>query len=309
MKSARILVRGLLRRRLLIAAGITKIFSKTERWLNIDVSEHLEKRALRIFQSIFIEVEKRGYHFEVEKDKWGEWRGCDTYIVVRNHKIAVMIREIRKRVQQEDNRWWRTSYQGTGGLKFVCKDPFFSWSDSYRVCAAQDTVQIRLEDKIEHIIEVVEKLAANKEEKDEWIEKEHERLRLEEEKKRREEEERLKIELRKRSEITNIKVLLMNAGRYDVAQLIRSYADNYKKRLILGNDNDEEEEYIKWIYEKADFIDPFVKRKDDCLEESDISRIIGQINIGVSRIKDCDNNISSDSEYFFWKNRNGWRKK
>ena len=166
MKSARILVRGLLRRRLLIAAGITKIFSKTERWLNIDVSEHLEKRALRIFQSIFIEVEKRGYHFEVEKDKWGEWRGCDTYIVVRNHKIAVMIREIRKRVQQEDNRWWRTSYQGTGGLKFVCKDPFFSWSDSYRVCAAQDTVQIRLEDKIEHIIEVVEKLAANKEEKD-----------------------------------------------------------------------------------------------------------------------------------------------
>ena len=304
MTSVRTLVHGWLRRRLLIAAGIKKIFSKTERWLSIDVSEHLEKRALEIFRRVFVEVEKHGYHFEVEKEKWGERRGCDTYIVVRNHKIAVMVREIRKRVHEDKEHWWRTSYEGTGRLKFVCKDLIFSWSDSYRIIAAQDTVQIRLEDKIEHIVEVVEKFAAKKDREDEWMEKEQERLRLEAEKKRQEEEERLKIELRKRSEITNIKVLLMNAGRYDVAQLIRLYADNYVK---MSPSDNVDEMYVRWMYDKADFLDPFVKRMDDCLEESDISRIIGQGIIGVNRIMNYDNGVNIDLEDSFWKNRNGWR--
>ena len=165
---------------MLIAAGITKIFSKTERWLNIDVSEHLEKRVLDIYRRVFIEVEEHGYHFEVEKEHWGKWRGCTTYIVVRNHKIAVMVREIRKRVHNEDERWWRTTYEGTGKLKFIYKDLIFNWSDSYMNCAAQDTPKICLEDKIGHIVEVLEKHAAKKDRDDELIRKEHELLRLEE---------------------------------------------------------------------------------------------------------------------------------
>lgn len=273
--------------------------------MKIDVSERLEKRALDIFRRIFIEVEKHGHHFEVEKNRCGKWRGCTTYIVVRNHKIAVMVREIRKRVHKDDDSWWRTTCEDTGRLKFVFKDLIFNWSDSYMHCAAQDTPKICLEDKIGHIVEVLEKHAAKKDRDDELIRKEHERLRLEEEKKRLEEEERLKIEARKKYEIDKIKDLLVNADRFNIARLIRLYADNYVKISPPGN---VDEMYVRWMYDKADFLDPFVNRKDEYLEESDINRIIGCETIGVNRIMTGSCNSGTDLGDTFWQNRNGWRK-
>ena len=269
---------------------------KADKWLSMRVSKELEDRAIRIYATVIKAAESKGYEVKIVKEGSQDYQNCTTFIVIRGHKIQTYLREATK--------------QGVAILKFECDEYERHYGSSYDRCAAQDTKYTKLEDKIEHIINVLEEIADNRDERERQRKLEEERKRQEEERKRLEEEERKRLQALKDAELEKVKELIFKADRLKISKLIREYIEEftlYMQEQGISSDMAMENE-IEWMKKKADFIDPFVNFPDDLLSEEDIETVINPEIIKTSESKPSYGYYHSEPQYSYWQIKNMWRK-
>ena len=269
---------------------------KADKWISMRVSQEQEDRAIRIYTTIIKAAQSKGYELHIEKDNKRHYPECTTYIVIRGHKIQTYLKEASK--------------QGTSILKFECDEYEYHYGSSYDRCAAQDTKYTKLEDKIEHIIEVLEKIADNRDERERQRKLEEERKRQEEERKRLEEEERKRLQALKDGELEKVKELIFNADRLKISKIIREYIKVIKVYMHEQGLADEMvmKKEIEWMERKADFIDPFIKYSDELLSEEDIDKLLNPEIIRTYESKPSYSYYNSEPQYSYWQIKNLWRK-
>jgi ACT domain-containing protein len=269
---------------------------KADKWLSMNVSQELEDRAIRIYATIIKAIQSKGYELMIVKDDNRHYPQCTTFIVIRGHKIQTHIREA-------------TSH-GNKILKFECDEYEYHYGSSYDKCAAQDTKYTKLEDKIEHIIEVLERIADNRDERERQRKLEEERRKVEEERKRLEEEERKRLQALKDAELEKVRELIFNSDRLKIARIIREYVEEFRLHMQEQGLSDEAAmlNEIEWMKKKADFIDPFVKYPDELLTEKDIEKLINPEIIKTSESKPSYSYYHSEPQYSYWQIKNIWRK-
>ena len=269
---------------------------KVDKWLSMRVSKELEDRAIRIYATVIKAAESKGYEVKIVKEGSQHYQDCTTFIVIRGHKIQTYLREATK--------------QGVAILKFECDEYERHYGSSYDRCAAQDTKYTKLEDKIEHIINVLEEIADNRDERERQRKLEEERKRQEEERKRLEEEERKRLQALKDAELEKVKELIFKADRLKISKLIREYIEEFKLYMQEQGISDEMtmENEIEWMKKKADFIDPFVNLPDDLLSQEDIEKVLNPEIIKTSESKPSYGYYHSEPQYSYWQIKNMWRK-
>ena len=269
---------------------------KADKWLSMRVSQEQEDRAIRIYATIIKAIQSKGYELMIVKDDNRHYPQCTTFIVIRGHKIQTYLKEA-------------TSH-GNKILKFECNEYEHYYRSSYDKCAAQDTKYTKLEDKIEHIIEVLERIADNRDERERQRKLEEERRKVEEERKRLEEEERKRLQALKDAELEKVKELIFKADRLKISKLIREYIEEftlYMQEQGISCDMAMENE-IEWMKKKADFIDPFVNLPDDFLSQEDIEKVLNPEIIKTSESKPSYGYYHSEPQYSYWQLKNMWRK-
>ena len=274
------------------------------------VSQEQEDRAIRIYATIIKAAQSKGYELHIVKDNNRYYPECTTYIVIRGHKIQTFLREVNKQATNDDGTRNRHELIGCGILKFECDEYERHYGSSYDRCAAQDTKCTKLEDKIEHIIEVLEEIADLRDER--------ERRRILEEKHKKQEEERMRLEAEERKrlkalqdeELGRIQKLIFNAERLKLSNTIREYIKEYQLRMQEKGLSEEPnmKSEIEWMERKADFIDPFVNYSDELLTEEHIDKLLNPDIIMTDKSRSSYGFSHSDPQYSCWQIKNLWRK-
>ena len=286
--------------------------SSPKKWLDITVSEEQEDRALRIFSTIWRTAEAHGYSLKISTDQSAYYRNCSSYFIVRNHEIRVELTEINNRVKEEGSYW--TTLVSTGRLKFTCDRGDHRYGFDRKRVAAQDTEFTRIEDKIEHIIKVLEAIADERdrveEERklaEERRKKEEELKRQEEERKRKEAEEQARIEERRQEERDRVMNLLFESERAKTAALIREYASQYEEEMTGKLSLEDLQAKLQWMRDKADFIDPFIQREDEWLQPKDIGRLLSpEITKTTETRRPSSYSYGNETTYSYWQIKNMW---
>ena len=291
--------------------------SSPKKWLSIDVSEAQEDRALRIFATIWKAAEARGYHLRIDVDKGPYHTTCTTFFIVRNYKIRVELKEINKRVKEDEHSW--TTLVGSGRLKFICDRGGHRFSFERDRIAAQDTERTKLEDMIERIVDVFGEIADERDQAEverklaeERRKREEELQRQEEERKRLEAEEQARLEALRDEERGRVTELLFEAERVKTAAMIREYASEYEAAMAEKLPPEEMQAKLKWMRDKADFIDPFVQREDELLQPKDIGRLLSPEIIKTTeerRSTSYGYGSSHDTTYSYWQIKNMWKRR
>ena len=284
---------------------------KADKWLSMRVSQEQEDRAIRIYATIIKAAQSKGYELHIVKDNNRYYPECTTYIVIRGHKIQTFLREVNKQATNDDGTRNRHELIGSGMLKFECDEYERHYGSSYDRCAAQDTKYTKIEDKIEHIIEVLEGIADLRDERERQRKLEEERRRKEEERKRLEEEERKRLQTLKDAELEKVQKLIFNAERLKLSRTIREYIKDlqlHMKEYGLSNNMVDMGAEIEWMKKKADFIDPFVKCHDELLTEEHIDKLLNPDIIMTDKSRSSYGFSHSDPQYSYWQIKNLWRK-
>ena len=285
--------------------------SSPKKWLDISVYQEQEDRALRIFSTIWRAAEAKGYHMKIDVRKGTYSNICTTYFVVRGYEIRVELKEINKRVKEDDRSW--TTLVGSGRLKFICDRGDHCFSSNRERVAAQDTENTHLEDKIERIIEILGEIAderdqaeVERKQAEERCKKEEELRRQEEERKRLEAEEQARIEERREEERHLVTELLLEAERTRTAAMIREYANQYEIAMADRMDAEQLQTKLQWMRQKADFIDPFINCEDEWLQPADISRLLSPEIIKTTEERRPSYGYGQETKYSYWQIKNMW---
>jgi hypothetical protein len=278
---------------------------KADKWLSMSVSQEQEDRAIRIYATIIRAAKAKGYELLIEKEESRYYPECTTYIVIRGHKIRTFLKEIHKCTKNDDGTINRYKTVGSGELKFECDEYEQHHRSSFTRCVAQDTKHSKIEDKIEHIIEVLEKVADNRDERARQRELEEERRKQEEEKRRLEEEERKRLQALQDEEFRRVQDLIFNAERLKLSKTIREYINELQLRIQECGVSDDE---IEWMKKKADFIDPFVNCSDELLTEEHIDKLLNPEIIMTDKSKTSYGFFHSEPQYSYWRIKNLWSK-
>ncbi|MEL7588846.1 MAG: hypothetical protein AAGU19_19190 [Prolixibacteraceae bacterium] len=135
-----------------------------------------------------------------------------------------------------------------------------------------------------------------KEIKEERIEAEKRRIQRE-----KEEQERQKFEENRKSEFKAFRSLFSMAERLHKANILRQYIATFEEFATSKGEIDEDvAEEIRWAKEKADWLDPFISRKDKYLNYYNKDEII-QLECPKKNSWDYPNYTSS-SGTSFWSN-------
>ena len=282
---------------------------KADKWLSMRVSQAQEDRALRIYSTIIKAAKAKGYGLKIVNDKSQYRPQCTTFFVIREHEIQTFMREVYRQSTNADGTKDRYHTVGSGVLRFEC-DKYEHHYGSYDMCAAQDTKYTKLEDKIQHILEVLESIADERDERERRRILEEERRRQEEERKRREEEERKRLQALKNAECKKVQEMLFNMDRWRIANNLREYIDALEVQMEkTGHSEDQEmKETLEWMKSKADFIDPLTHENDDLLDEDDLDRVINPKIIKTSESKPSYGYYNSEPQYSYWQIKNMWHK-
>jgi hypothetical protein len=278
---------------------------KADKWISMRVSQEHEDRAIRIYMTIIKVAKAKGYELIIVKDEGQYYQGCTTYIVIRKHKIRTYLREVYKQATNDNGTKDRYETVGSGVLKFECDEYEQHYRSSYTKCVAQDTKHSKIEDKIEHIIEVLEKVADNRDERARQRELEEERRKQEEEKRRLEEEERKRLQALQDEEFKRVQDLIFNAERFKLSKTIRDYIKELQLHMQESGLSDDE---IEWMKKKADFIDPFVNCSDELLTEEHIDKLLNPEIIMTDKSKTSYGFFHSEPQYSYWRIKNLWSK-
>ena len=285
--------------------------SSPKKWLDINVYQEQEDRALRIFSTIWRAAEAKGYHLKIEVRKGTYSNVCTTYFVVRGHEIRVELKEINKRVKEDEHSW--TKLVSSGRLKFVCDRGDHCYRLNQERVAAQDTEHTHLEDKIERIIEILGEIAderdqaeVERKQAEERRKKEEELRRQEKERKRLEAEEQARIEARREEERRLVTDLLLEAERTRTAAMIREYANQYEIVMAGRMDAEQLQTKLQWMRQKADYIDPFINCEDEWLQPADIRKLLSPEIIKTTEELRPSYGYGKETTYSYWQIKNMW---
>ncbi len=211
----------------------------------IRVGDNCRKRALLFMDAFTKLLRYRGHNWHKEYDNTG--------VVIDSIFIEIDLREATKKIPST-KQYYTSDYIPTGELIF--KMGKYSDEKEWR------DGKTKLEELLARIMAKLEIYAET-----EKIRKEKNRLwhlQYQEEQKRKEEFKKLKNE-----EVEKFNKLLALSEQYNKALLIRQYIQAEKQKAIRTNDlTIEKDEWIKWACDKADWLDPLIKKHDDILDLS-----------------------------------------
>ena len=236
--------------------------SKAKQALNIQVSNGLLERALRIFSIIIKVLRHRGHDVIVEEGK--------TFALIHGERVLLRLNEKMKRIENpnEKQTYYKYLFVDSGNLRFEMGiDDFSSW---HRPLKVEDNEKRKLEDCIKTIvtkieyqyIHILERRAEEERRRREWEEKERIRKEIER-------QEQLKKE-RHDAEISRLKRVFVDAERYNKANILRIYI----KGIETHDSEGQQIENIEWIKQKIEWLDPFINKEDHILNESDYEYFI-----------------------------------
>lgn len=170
----------------------------------------------------------------------------------------------KKQNPNSSNRCDNNNNIFSGELQFY----IYHSSSFHSPTLVHDTAYTKIEDKIISIVAYLEIEADNRK---------TERIEAEEREKRRKEEERKREEFEeeKRKELEDFKDLLYSAERFRKTNILREYINAFENHAIEDGETDDELlAKIQWAREKADWLDPFIAKKDNYLNSYDMDRIL-----------------------------------
>jgi hypothetical protein len=222
--------------------------------LDISVSDKLIDRSLAIFETIIKALRFRGREIKIKDNL--------TYAVIDSEEIQINLTERRKQVLNTEDTYSKYTKIFSGELHF---NILYGYRDKDTI---KDTAHTRLEDKIISIIASLE-IRAEKI-KEERIEDERRRI-------IRENEERLQREFKekKEAEKKEFKSLFLMAERLHKTHILRQYISTFEEFVSRsGEVNEEIVAKIEWARAKADWLDPFISKKDKYLDSYDKDEMI-----------------------------------
>jgi len=255
--------------------------SKIKITLNLDVSEKSINRALLIYETIIKALILRGHDIKIENNK--------TYVCINGEKIQVSIDERRKRKENIENKYgFRDTY--------FCGEFSFNIYYGYRdKTVFNDTKYTKLEDKIIDII-------ASLEIRSELIKEE----RIEDERREiiRQEKEKIRqdFKAKQKTELNEFKSMFSMAERLHKTSILRQYISTYEQYIMEHGEMTEDiSKKLQWAKEKADWLDPFISKEDQYLDEFDKNDILQPESPKYNpwRYEDAH---SSFYNYSFWSN-------
>jgi len=222
--------------------------------LDIYVSKKSIDRALSIFATIIKVLRFRGHSIKVANN--------NTFAVVKGEEIQINITERKKRDPNSENPHDRYYNIFSGELHF---NIFYGYSDKDTI---KDTAHTKIEDKI---ISITSNLEIRSEKiKEDRIEMERQRIIRE-----KEEFDRKKLEERRKSERNEFRSLFTMAERLHKTNILRQYIITYEEFVNKsGEMNEEIAAKIEWAKDKADWIDPFISKKDQYMDHYNKDEII-----------------------------------
>ncbi len=248
------------------------------RVLNIGVSDDQKDRAYKILSTLFKAVEHLGYSVDIKAPKAERYYNYErrvhdnvTYISLGVDGVPILIKELQQRVEHKPTKeeladqkrysWARIppyDLVKNGKLNFEI-DEYHSKRKHWR-----DSDNKKIEDQIgEIIIWIMEAInivkdRREKRETEEICRAEQERVRLESEKKRKEELEQLEI-------------FENHASDWSRAEKIRKFAESIELKIADFESEQERakiQNLLKWVRDKADWLDPLTRKQDEILGES-----------------------------------------
>lgn len=231
------------------------MYGTGENNLNIYVTHNCLNRALRIFDLVIKLLERKGFQVKAN--------GHGTVALIEDIRIPIRIREKNNRKIKKEQKysWTEYDYFPSGSLVFTVE------LRSWRRKEIFDTTYSRLEDKIEKIVEEIINQGIN--EKKYRIQCE---IHRKEEKVRKEQEE---IRIKNiNAELEKFKAILVNKERWNKANIIRNYLNEYERHFLAKNElDDDKKSWLGWARKKADWYDPFIEREDEFLEGIDRDKL------------------------------------
>lgn len=220
--------------------------------VHIYVEEANYNRALNLMDSFIKLLRHRGHSFRRDINNYGP------KIVAYDVEFSWKIREKTKRILS-DKIYETATYIPTGILILQIGESFHAkeWVDG----------ATKLENRLSKVVAKIE-LDALKEL--EW----REECRLSDI--RRAEEERIRkiFEARKEKEVVKTRKLFSDAKKFDKVTMYRNFIKATEQKAITENNLTAElKEWIKWAYDKADWIDPTSTKQDELLNDNDIDEI------------------------------------
>lgn len=219
-------------------------------------TEEIRKRIYRILHFIFISLENLGYSVKYEDG---------IKAIILNTEVEFRIREKGKVVYVEDNSF--LSYNGkrrelkpTGILELS----IFNGYDAKRQLYVRSLKPVWTDGKKENLEDIIGKFII------ELLYTATKIITDEEERKEKEREyeliQKLKKEKleKKKKELEKLDSLEQMAVNYERAIRIRNFIHDYSQKKSL---TEEDKKFIEWANNKADWLDPMIKRKDPILDD------------------------------------------
>jgi hypothetical protein len=210
--------------------------------LDIKVTKANIGRALRFMDSLIKALEKMGHELELNNRK--------TYVILGGSSYQILLREKTRRVTDLPGRFGTTEYLPTGILSLSVGIGLFREFNDGR---------LTLEEQLPAILEHMKALH-----KDRLALRLSQRMKVDAEL----EKQAILQEVadRKQKEITDFNALLEKAERWHKADDLRRYIDEVEKRAeSAGHINEENQRWLEWARQKADWYDPFVEKEDELL--------------------------------------------
>lgn len=244
--------------------------------LNFRNSEGTQERVFRFVDTLFKALEKFGYIIENKTPKGQHYRNYEprvydnvTFIKKDFDAVPIMIKERMRQVPHtptkqeiEDNRRYPSMYPlkdkelAYSGELIFSIDSYYAnrknWNDSEK-----SKIGNKIGEIVIHILETIQKVKEG-------------RIASEIAEKKMQEEEKIREIYREKqkSELINVKELLRDSENYRYAQNIYNYIKALETER--GVDSEDLAEYIQWAKEKADWINPIIKKEDELLGELDV---------------------------------------
>lgn len=220
--------------------------------VSIDVEDANFNRALRIMNTFVKLLRYRGHSFRRDRNNRGP------RIIAKDVEFSFRLREMQKRIPPV-KLYGSSTYIPTG--IFIMKI-----NESYKAIEWKDGAT-KLEDQLAKIVAKIEIEAIAELE---W----REECRLDDIQQAEEDRIRKIFEARKEKEVVKTRKLFLDAKKFDKATMYRNFIKATEQKAITENNLTEELiDWIKWAYDKADWIDPSSAKQDELLNDNDIDEI------------------------------------
>jgi hypothetical protein len=236
-------------------ANVKSKYRDNKAILPISVSESNINRAYRIIDAIIKTIEEMEGHTSVETQSGKD----EAYFIVLHTAFYFEIKEeIKKGKKANDN--------DSILLLAMTAKSWFSFgnkSDSIQM-KYKDTNNEPLEEQLGKIVYQIFVIADKYMAIDEMQDREYERRLREEERKRR-------LELMRKGELSEVKLLEQAVSEWDKAEKIRRFTDQMELQLAEVNDDEKKDKilrWLKWARDKADWLDPLIEKEDELLGKS-----------------------------------------